>query len=382
MSIAGQRSTADILSAKLKIQMDEKIALLQPEKTPLITFLKLAQGKTIATANPKFSWLEDDLAARWDAVDNAAGYAANATSIAVDNGDFFQAGDQVKVPRTQEVMLVTAVSSDTLTVVRGYGVTAAAALVDNDPVVIIGNVNQEGAAVRALRSANETEVFNYTQIFRTAFGVTGTNAASDTYGGDDIVYQEAKKGIEHAMDINRAFMFGEKKLDTTGTKVARATGGLLSFLSANNYAAGGALTQDEFDQNICEKAFKYGSSEKLMLASARVVSVINTWALGKYEVKSGEETFGLSIMKYISPFGILNIVYDPMLEGAIYGGYAAILDPENIAYRPLKGRDTSLRRNIQAPDIDGITHEYLTEAGLQVKSPKTHALLTGVSSAS
>jgi hypothetical protein len=87
-------------------------------------------------------------------------------------------------------------------------------------------------------------------------------------------------------------------------------------------------------------------------------------------------------MKYVSPFGILNIVYDPMLEGAIYGGYAAILDPENIAYRPLKGRDTSLRRNIQAPDVDGITHEYLTEAGLQVKSPKTHALLTGVSSAS
>lgn len=382
MAVTGLRDTNEILAAKLKVQMDEKIALLQPSKTPLTTFLKLSEGKTSAVANPRFAWLEDDLAARWDAVNNGAGYVDSATSIVVDNGAYFQAGDQVKVPRTGEVMLVSSISTNTLTVVRGYGVTAAAALVDNDPVVIIGNVNQEGAAARALKSVNETEVFNYTQIFRTSFGVTGTNAASDTYGGKDLVYLEAKKGIEHIMDVNRAFLFGEKKLDTTGDKVARATGGALSFLTENNYAAGGALTQDEFDREICEIAFRYGSDEKLMLASARLVSVINTWALGKYEVTSGEDTFGLSIMKYVSPFGILHITYDPMLEGTIYGGYGIILDTDNIGYCPLKGRDTSLTRNIQSNDVDGIEHEYLTEAGLKIKSPKTHALITGVTSAS
>lgn len=200
------------------------------------------------------------------------------------------------------------------------------------------------------------------------------------YGGNDLSYQQKKKGIEHIVDIARSFYFGELKQDTTGTHPRRSTKGLLSFLNQNNYDASGALTQSEFDQSVCEVAFKYGSSEKLMLASARVLSVINGWALGKLEISQGETTFGLAVTKYVSPFGILNIVYEPLFEGAIYGGYAAIVDVDNVKYRPLKGRDTSLRTNIQAADVDGRTDEYLTEAGLELKLPKTHALLTGVTS--
>jgi hypothetical protein len=333
----------------------------------------------------KFSWLEDDLGARWDAINAAAGFAANVTKIIVDNGGYFSVGDIVKVPRTGECMLVTVINPDTdnaneLSVVRGYGSTAAADLVDNDPVVIIGNANEEGSGVRTIKSADETEVYNYTQIFKLPFGVTNTQNATAMYGGNDFSYQQKKKGIEHTIDLARAFYFGEKKLDTTGSHPRRTTGGLLSFLSENNYDASGALTQSEFDQNICEVAFKYGSKEKLMLASARVLSVINGWALGKLQVEMGENTFGLSVVKYVSPFGILNIVHEPLFEGAVYGGYAAIVDTENIKYRPLKGRDTKLETNIQANDVDGRTDQYITEAGLEVRLPKTHALLTGVTS--
>ncbi len=117
-----------------------------------------------------------------------------------------------------------------------------------------------------------------------------------------------------------------------------------------------------------------------MLASARVLSVINGWALGKLQVEIGEKTFGLSVTRYVSPFGVLNIVHEPLFEGAIYGGYAAIIDVENIKYRPLKGRDTKLETNIQNNDIDGRTDQYITEAGLEVRLPQTHALLTGVTS--
>lgn len=193
-------------------------------------------------------------------------------------------------------------------------------------------------------------------------------------------YQQKKKGVEHMIDIARAFYFGQKKEDTSGTHPKRTTAGLLSFLTANNYDAGGALTQSEFDQSICEVAFKYGSKEKLMLASARVLSVINGWALGKLQIQQGEDTFGLAVVKYVSPFGVLNIVHEPLFEGAIYGGYAAILDVENVKYRPLKGRDTKLETNIQANDEDQRKDQYITECGLEVRLPQTHALLTGVTS--
>src|SRR5690554_1591058 len=118
--ITGTRDTGNILQAKKKIDMSNTIALLQPSATPLTSLLKQFKQNTKPATNPKFSWMEDDLGARWDAVNNGAGYDNAATSIVVDNGNYFSAGDVVKVPRTGEVLIVTAVNNgtNTLTVTR------------------------------------------------------------------------------------------------------------------------------------------------------------------------------------------------------------------------------------------------------------------------
>ena len=167
--VTGVRDTNTTLAAKLKIDMSEKIALLQPSAAPLITFLKRAKGNTLTANNPKFSWLEDNLGARWDAIDAADGILANATRIVVDNGAYFSVGDVVKVPRTGECLLVSAVDPDNdnpdeLTVVRAFGTTSAAAIENDDPLVIIGNANEEGSGVRTIKSVDEVEVYNYTQF--------------------------------------------------------------------------------------------------------------------------------------------------------------------------------------------------------------------------
>lgn len=378
MTVTGVRNTANITQAKRKIDMSNTIALLQPSATPLTTLLKRIKGKTQPAINPKYSWLEDDLGQRWDAVNNTTGYADNDTSIVVDNGAYFTKGDIVKIPRTEETMLVTAVSTNTLTVVRGYGTTTAAAIVDNDPLVIIGNANEEGSGTRVIKTTNEVEVFNYTQIFKLPFGVTNTEDASEMYGGRDLSYQQKKKGIEHLVDMTRTFYFGEKKEDLTGDAPRRTTGGILSFMTENNYDAGGPLTESDFDNNVAEMAFRYGSSEKLMLCSGRLLSVINSWGKEKLQINVDAKKYGLNIMDYLTPFGILHLSYDPLLEGAVYGGYGVIVDLDNVKYRPLKGRDTKLETNIQNNDEDQRKDQYITEAGIEVRLPKTHAVITGV----
>lgn len=378
MTVTGVRNTANITQAKRKIDMSDTIALLQPTATPLISLLKQLKRTVKPAINPRYAWLEDDLGQRWDMVNNGAGYDNAATSIAVDNGAFFAPGDVVKIPRTDEVMLVVSINVNTLTVKRGYGTTTAAAIVDNDPLVIIGNANEEGSGTRIIKTTNEVEVFNYTQIFKLPFGVTNTENASEMYGGSDLSYQQKKKGIEHMRDMARTFYFGERKEDVTGDAPRRTTGGILSFMTENNYDAGGQLTESEFDTNVAEVIFRYGSSEKLMLCSARLLSVINSWGKGKLQVNLGAKKYGLNVVQYISPFGILNLTYDPLLEGAVYGGYGVIIDTDNIKYRPLKGRDTKLETNIQANDEDQRKDQYITEAGIEVRLPKTHAVITGV----
>jgi hypothetical protein len=111
-----------------------------------------------------------------------------------------------------------------------------------------------------------------------------------------------------------------------------------------------------------------------------LLSVVNGWAMGKLETRQGESTFGLNVTKYVTPFGVYNIVLEPLFEGAVYGGYGVVLDVDNIRYRPLKGRDTKLETNIQSNDADERQDQYITEAGLEVRLPKTHAVLTGVTS--
>ncbi|MNR93459.1 hypothetical protein D3C72_245160 [compost metagenome] len=379
--VTGVRDTENIQQAKRVIDMAETIALLEPNESPFMSFMKIAKRNVRTVFNPKYEWSEDNLGARWDAINNASGYLAAATSLVVDNGTYFAPGYVVKVPRTGEVFIVTAVSTNTLTVVRGYGVTTAADLVDNDPLLIIGNANNEGAKAPEIRSTLEVPVYNYTQIFRTVVGATRTNEKSKHYGGNDLAYQRRKKGVEHKIDMSRSFILGERKLDTTGAKPRRTTGGLLSYLTKNNYDAGGQLTQSEFDNNISEVIFKFGSKEKLMLCSARLISVINGWALGKLMINQEAKKYGLNIMQYVTPHGTLNLLNESkILEGAVYGGYGIIIDPANVGYCPLNGSDTKLRTNIQDNDEDGTRDEYLTEAGLEVKLPDTHGVLTGVTS--
>jgi len=376
--INGMQQTMNINQTQREIDVSSKIALLQPDKAPLTALLRRL-NKKVAT-NPIFHWFEDDLQARWDAVNNAAGYSNSATSIVVDTGDLFKVGDIVKVPRTGEVMRVTAVSGNTLTVVRGVGTTAAAALQDNDTLLILGNANKEGGLAVEAQSTQVATIFNYTQIFKTSVKVSKTLAASNLHTGDERTYQRRKKAIEHAVDIERAFLFGEKSETVSNGDVIRTTGGVLSFLTAGasnvlDVSANGILSEDTLEAYL-ETLFRYGSSSKLCLAGPRLITVINSYGRDKIQLNPKAAEYGLKIYTYISAHGELNLVKHPLLENA-YAKYGIILDLENLAYRPLQGRDTKLNTEIQPPDADYFLDEYLTEAGLELKLPKTHGLIIG-----
>lgn len=376
--ISGVRNTANINQDQRVIDMRKDIALLEPNAAPLTVLLKSINGKAKVAVNPEFKHLEDELAPRWDAVNNGAGYVAGATDIVVDNGSYFNVNDVILVPRTSEQMLVTAISTNTLTVTRAWGVTAAAAIVDNDAVTILSNASAEGADAPAMKTTKPTTVTNYTQIIRTAFGVTGTEDASELYGGADMTYQSKKKGIEHKKDIERAFLFGEKKEDTSGSTPRRFTAGLNSLITTNRTDASGAATEAEFE-TFCRNLFRYGSTKKTLLSSALMISAINSWAGGKLQTVSEDKTYGISVTRYLTGHGTLNLVKHNLLEES-YAGMSIGIDTENIMYRHLKGRDTKLRTNIQEKKSDSREDEYLTEAGLHVIQEKTMGVFEGVTS--
>jgi hypothetical protein len=378
-TITGQRTTGNIQAGQRKVDMAQKILLLDPDSAPLCV-LSRRLGKASAI-NPEYSWQEDDLEPRFDAVNNGAGYASGATSIVVDNGAYFAANFHVLVTRTGEVMRVDGVSTNTLTVVRGIGSTAAA-LVDNDELWVIGTAQPEGDTAPAARSGNATKVTNYLQIFRKSVSASETLRHSDQFTEpNDWEYQQNKAGIEHNKDIELSLWFG--KPSEAGTPPRRTTGGVFHYATSNILGAGGALTEAELFHGL-RPAFRYGSKTKVGFGSMLVVDVLNGFPRGKLEVQQSEQTFGVSVFTYVSPHGRLRLVSHPLFEGSVYSGVLAILDMEQIRYRYLANRhgsrDTMLLRDRQANDSDSQMDEYLTECGLQFGLAKTHAIINGITS--
>jgi hypothetical protein len=384
--IRAPESTENIPAARRVRDVDDRIQYLDPDVAPLTLILQRARSK--ATVNSKFEWMEKDLPARWDQINNGAGYASGATSVVVDNGAYFSVGDIVNVPRTSEKFKVDAVvvGTNTLTIARGVGSTAAAALVDNDDLQIIGNAYTEGSLSAPEKSHIETFPFNYTQITRTPLGVTGSEMVSENYTGPDRARLRAEKNIEHRIDLERTALFGERNVDTSSTaNPRRYAGGLFYFLTGatNTTDMGGIMTDPEVE-SFLQNVFAHTGSgnNRLFLASPLLITVIDQIAMGRLQVVQGADVYGLSIKQWVTGHGTLNIVKERLLEngagGTGYAGFGLALDLDKIKFRFLRDRNTKLRMDIQAPDLDGIKDEYLTEAGWEIANPLVHGIVKGV----
>ena len=87
---------------------------------------------------------------------------------------------------------------------------------------------------------------------------------------------------------------------------------------------------------------------------------------------------GVPVTSIDTLYGSLNFVMEPLLRGP-WANHAIAVDLDNVAYRPLVGngesRDTQIITNVQGNDVDGRKDMVLTEAGLEVSLPETHAVL-------
>ncbi len=366
-------------------EVGSKVFYVDPSASPF-TLLSSRTGGT-PVSQPRFEWYEKTLRPKYGQINAGAGYTAGDVSFVVDDSTIFQTNDLVKVTRTAEVMLVTGKSDAThIQVTRAFGETSAAALVDNDDLFVIGSAWSEGADAGVPDEWQESQVWNLTQIFRRPFGATRTREASQTYVGQTRPKLRAEKAIEHAIDIERAFLFGERKEQLTGgtNLVIRGTRGFLAFATSNIKDAGGTLTENELEDWLADVFAKTASGDtRTLFASAKVVSVIDQLAAARLQMVPSDKTYGIAVGQYMTSHGTLNIVKHRLLENGLsggngYAGYALAVDPKMLAMRDLNGGGTKLRPDVAVPGVDGWVDEYLTETGFQLMVPQVHGVLKNV----
>lgn len=384
-TVRNNMSTGNVNSAQVVIDMDEKVYHLEPSATPLTKLLTMVKSNVRTVTNPKFQIMRQEVIGRRTTV-GVAGYASTTsnTQIPVADTSIFSVGSTAENIQSGEHMRVLSIDSATaMTVERQVGSVSAAVGSSGDTIIRLGTSFAEGSDVPLPTVRTLDDEYNYTQIFRRSFGVTNTARATKMYSGPELDRIRGDAGIEFALDVEHAFLFGQRgSLNLTGDQPRRMTRGLLRTLSTNVYPAGGALSESNFELNFLEGLFRYGSDTKVLLASARLISVLDAFGRSKLHIDEQMSTkLGVAVKEYISGHGMLKIVKHKLLEGNTYSGYGIAVDPKFLRMAVLQGRNTKLLTNRQNPGVDGVLEEYLAEVGLDITLEKVHGVITGVTSA-
>ena len=373
---------SDILSNQRVIDMSDEIALLDPETSQFYTMLSRLGSKSAFSS--KIEWLEDLLDPRISSTSGAETSGSVTIDVATGEGDYFRAGDVVRVARTGEAFTVTSVATDALTVVRGVGRVAAAAMLTGDQLLIVGNGSAQGATLGTRKVTKKVAQYNYEQIQRNPYGFTNTLAASKLYGGPEPMQERKKKLVIHKRAIEHALFWGTRSLVTSGATPVGLSGGLFEFVTTKVYDAAGALAKSLLDTYMRGFLHNGHGDSKVLFVSPVVAQAISSFLRDAWQPADVKQRlWGAKVDGFISgaygykvPVVVKRDWNEFSTASTQYGGWAFLVDMGNVTFRPL--RDTKYLPNRQANDADEVSEEYLTEFSLQVEQEKTHGIIVGV----
>jgi hypothetical protein len=379
--ITGTQATDTINAAQMPPDMDDQIHYLEPDVSPFtILTQKLRKRKAI---NPKVEWLQQQRLPRFTTLSASAAATAsgNSTTFGV-SADIFRVGDVVRIPSTGEGIEITGTAAGLATGVRGLGVaiTAGLSAANGAEVFIVGNVNSEGASLREIKTPKVDNALNYCEIVRTPTGLTGTDAATQQFGGVSRRTLQGDANVEHMRTWEGISLVGIKRVDTSTTGAPkRFAGGATEFVTTNITNVGGTLSEATF-QTFLQTGFRYGSSNKLLLVSPLVLGVIEGFARSNVKGSSFSDrgnVYGIKMSRYESGQGSVDIVTEKwLLDSGTYKGWGFLFDMDNVAFASL--RDSRLYEDRQAPDADSIKDEYLGEGCFVFINEQNHAIMKGI----
>jgi hypothetical protein len=362
--------------------MEDQILLYQPEATPLLTLTGKMRRKRQAI-NPRFDWLEKDEYPR--GLDVTAAQDSDDTSISVVAGQEARVyvGAVVTNLRTGENILIGGTSAGTLSsLTRGVG-GGASDIQIGDKLLYAFNAYEDGAGLGSLRSIQEFNFYNYTQIIRTPFGFTGRDLQVELYGGRDEMTETKWQAIEHKKSIEYAMAFGKRHL-ITGTHQQTFTDGIDNRIVTNRWNVAGTTLSERAFVEFLEVGMKWGkggnqngSGTKYLLCSSRWLTEINSWVGDRLRYKVLDDSIGFAAQEFNSPHGNVELIRWPLLD-YYHPDRAYLLDLNHVRYVYLRGRDTKLLYDRQANDIDGKTNEYFSDVGCQTEFEHSHAALYGL----
>ena len=374
----------DVGAGTLNLDLSQELEeVIRQDNTALLN--RVGSGGITAT-QVKHEWINDSLNAN-SATESGVGIDAAATSVSVAAGEGgrFKVGTLIKdnTAGKTEVMQVTAVATDDLTIVRGYGSTTGEAHAASFPVMIIAHTKQEGWEPAGEDWTKErTNSYNYTQIFGRGINIGYTRQAIDHAAiPNDFAHQTAYRTKEAMRELDSSLINGIRSTDAGSDTSYRSAGGLIEFVSA----AGGNVTTTPEDlvpsvinamaKQIWDDAGFAPGANLFLLVGGVQKRKIAAFDQAYRRMDFNSNTVGYTVNKFLTDLGFeLEIIVDPWMpdDTVIMGDWSRIkVGP--LASDTLRVEDLAKTgRSIQAM----VTGQYTNEVRSPLQAFAIHSGLT------
>lgn len=378
--IAGLRGTGDWGTDERPKNFRESILFFSPNGDAPLFALTSKAGKK-STNDPEFSWWAESNNLFRLQINGALG--ASDTTLTVDSADptattmdalygtatHLKHGDMLLVEKTDqaafdnEIVMVENVLSDTqFTVTRGAAGTTAASISNDVFLTLIGSAYAEGTGAPRATSKNPVKFYNYIQIFKDSYEITGTADKTNARTGSAWSNDKKRKMFKHAADIEWSMLFGRRSEQTGDNgKPLRFMGGLREQIpSGRTTVFSTAVTPATFADAVGPVFdFDFGGGDTRVMfmgnaARTAMGEVIQATTGIRMELGNVIKMWGMNFQEFIMPMGRLLLKSHPLLSRhPRYRDAGFVVDFSSVKYVTMTGRpDGKVKDDVQADDED------------------------------
>ena len=374
-----------ITSADLAALLNDKVIndafmIARSNRTGILSTVSIGSPRQ-AYDGYKMGWLD----MRVDATSSTttAQALAAATTIAVADGTKFRAGMTASPAGSDEVVLITAVSGNDLTVVRGFGSTTAANIASGAVLTIDSVGREENSTAQNDGIFQPDPLENYFQTMDTAVEFSRRALATLQFGNtNDLTFQVAERIKQLATQLDRALVRGRKATATVGANTVTYTGGLRYFLDqagaikVNNSAA--ALTLDAINALNAEIVARGGTANTLAVGikqarklHALVSANYDSQRLADWNADAG------SVLTLPSDLPLVGSVNRIVIDTNLNDAELVIFDSGMISVVPMASGNAAAGGNWRTVDAtlpgqDGQRTRIIGDFAMEIRQSKTH----------
>ena len=358
LATATGQATFDRTTNTFVIDLEKELAeMIRPDNQ---AFLDRVGSNTLTAVQRTKYWAEDELNPY--SAQASGSLDASATSLTVQSGQGkrFVIGTlfKDKAKGKTEVMRVTAVSTDTLTIERGHGSTSGETHAADFNIQIIAHTKQEGwKPTQEDWTKERTSVYNYCQIF--GMGITLSKSrqqVEQTVIASELAHQMAYRLKEISRQLDGSLINGIRSGNAPSDTEYGSMGGLIEFASQS--AGNINSTTEDLTETVINAMMKQiwddagGVENGFILVSGALKRVIATFDQAYRRSDFDQKHAGFTVEKFLTDLGFwLEVIVDPwVLDDVVVIG-----DLNKVKCGPLRGDAMAMEQLAKT----GRTLEYM-----------------------